>query len=55
MVDSSSDLRFGAFAFTMEGQFVGLVAKGSAGTVIVPATTLAGVTTELLRPRTSPS
>jgi hypothetical protein len=55
MIDSSADLHIGAFAFTMEGNFVGLVAKGSAGTVIVPGPTLAGVTTELLRPGTSPS
>jgi hypothetical protein len=55
MIDSSADLHMGAFAFTMDGHFVGLVAKGSAGTVIVPGPTLSGVTTELLRTRTEPS
>jgi len=55
MIDASADLRIGAFAFTMDGYFVGLVAKGSAGTVIVPGPTLSGVTTELLRTGTSPS
>jgi hypothetical protein len=55
MIDAGPDLRPGSFAFTMEGQFVGFVARGSAGTVIVPAPTLAGVADGLLRSGTNPS
>jgi hypothetical protein len=42
-----SDLRVGTFLFTIDGHFVGLVAQGSAGVVVVPAASLSRVVDEL--------
>jgi hypothetical protein len=55
MVDGGTDLRVGAFAFTMDGRLVGFVARGSAGTVIVPEATLASVSIELMSNGAKPS